>query len=39
MCIRDSFEGLGKLAAQKTALQDEIDELELRWLELGEALE
>ncbi|WP_348613963.1 ABC-F family ATP-binding cassette domain-containing protein [Kocuria rhizophila] len=33
------FEGLGKLAAQKTALQDEIDELELRWLELGEALE
>ena len=33
------FEGLGKLAAQKTALEDEIDELELRWLELGEALE
>ena len=33
------FEGLGKLADQKSAIQDEVDELELRWLELGEALE
>ncbi|MDO4919629.1 ABC-F family ATP-binding cassette domain-containing protein [Kocuria sp.] len=33
------FEGLGKLAAQKSELQDQVDELELRWLELGEALE
>ncbi|RKQ34161.1 ABC-F family ATP-binding cassette domain-containing protein [Kocuria tytonis] len=33
------FEGLGALAAQKSRLQDEIEELELRWLELGEALE
>ena len=33
------FEGLGKLAAQKSQLQEQVDELELRWLELGEALE
>ncbi|WP_270254470.1 ABC-F family ATP-binding cassette domain-containing protein [Kocuria marina] len=33
------FEGLGKLAAQKSELQEQLDELELRWLELGEALE
>ena len=33
------FEGLGRLAAQKSQLQEQIDELELRWLELGEALE
>jgi len=33
------FEGLGKLAAQKSDLQEQLDELELRWLELGEALE
>ena len=33
------FEGLGKLAARKSELQDTVDELELRWLELGEALE
>ena len=33
------FEGLGALAAQKSRLQEEIEELELRWLELGEALE
>ncbi|WP_141268769.1 ABC-F family ATP-binding cassette domain-containing protein [Kocuria varians] len=33
------FEGLGKLSAKKTELQDQVDELELRWLELGEALE
>lgn len=32
------FEGLGKLAAQKSALQEQMDELEMRWLELGEAL-
>lgn len=33
------FEGLGRLAAQKSQLQEQVDELELRWLELGEALE
>ena len=33
------FEGLGKLAAQKSELQEQMDELEMRWLELGEALE
>ena len=33
------FEGLGKLAARKSELQDQVDELEMRWLELGEALE
>lgn len=33
------FEGLGKLSAQKSELQEQMDELEMRWLELGEALE
>ncbi|MBD2765228.1 ABC-F family ATP-binding cassette domain-containing protein [Kocuria sp. cx-455] len=33
------FEGLGTLAAQKSELQEQMDELEMRWLELGEALE
>ncbi|GAA2521303.1 ABC-F family ATP-binding cassette domain-containing protein [Kocuria salsicia] len=33
------FEGLGKLAARKSELQEQVDELEMRWLELGEALE
>ncbi|MEU5466982.1 ABC-F family ATP-binding cassette domain-containing protein [Kocuria salsicia] len=33
------FEGLGKLAARKSELQGQVDELEMRWLELGEALE
>ncbi|MFC3479934.1 ABC-F family ATP-binding cassette domain-containing protein [Kocuria carniphila] len=33
------FEGLGKLSAKKSELQEQMDELEMRWLELGEALE
>ena len=33
------FEGLGKLAARKSELQEQVDELEMHWLELGEALE
>ena len=33
------FEGLGKLSARKSELQEQMAELEMRWLELGEALE
>lgn len=33
------FEGLGLLSAQKSELQEQMDDLEMRWLELGEALE
>jgi len=33
------FEGLGQLSAQKSELQEQMGDLEMRWLELGEALE
>ncbi len=33
------FEGLGEITARMNAAKDEIDELEMRWLELSEQLE
>lgn len=33
------FEGLGALAARKGEIQDELDEVEMNWLEVGESLE
>ena len=37
--IQTDFEGLGEITARMNAAKDEIDELEMRWLELSEQLE
>ena len=35
---QSDYTGLGEITARLTAVQDEIEELELRWLELSEDL-